>query len=105
MNTLPIVWVMMGLRFMGASPDQDGKWDWLPGGPYQTKEACLAAKAEVLNSESIHRVYLDCIPFKAIKQPPNNPDKYCETHQEWCTSERDRHPGARPAEHGDDPSK
>ena len=53
----------------------------LPGGPYQTKEACLAAKAEALNSESIHRVYLDCIPFKAIKQPPSNPDKYCEKHQ------------------------
>jgi hypothetical protein len=24
--TLSIIWVMMGLRFMGASPSQDGKW-------------------------------------------------------------------------------
>jgi hypothetical protein len=51
---------------------------------------CFAAKAEALNGERIHRSYLDCIPFKAIKQPPSNPDKYCEKHQEWCTSERDR---------------
>jgi hypothetical protein len=92
MNTLPVIWVMMGLRFMGASPDQEGKWLPYNFGPYQTKEECLAAKAEALNSERIHRSYLDCIPFKAMKQPPSNPDKYCEKHQEWCTSERDRHP-------------
>jgi hypothetical protein len=94
MNTLPVIWVMMGLRFMGASPDQD----WLPYnfGPYQTKEECLAAKAKALNGERIHRSYLECIPFKAIKQPPSNPNKYCEKHQEWCNSERDLHPNANP---------
>ena len=26
MNTLPVIWVLMGLRFMGASPSQEGKW-------------------------------------------------------------------------------
>jgi hypothetical protein len=93
MNTLPVIWVLMGLRFMGASPDQEGKW--LPNEQiYQTKEACLAAKAENLNGERIHRFYFECIPFGAIKQPPSNPDKYCKEHQEWCTSERDRHPSA-----------
>jgi hypothetical protein len=66
MNT----WVMTGLRFMGASPDQEGKWVPYNFGPYQTKEECLAAKAKALNGERIHRSYLDCIPFKAIKQPP-----------------------------------
>jgi hypothetical protein len=91
MSTLPVVWVMMGLRFLGAGPSEEGKW--LPYQiPYETKEACLAAKADALNSENIHRSYLDCIPFKAMKQPPSNPDKYCAKHQEWCTSERDRHP-------------
>ncbi len=65
MTTLPVIWVLMGLRTM---PDLDGKW--LPyNGPYQTEEACLAAKAQALNSERIHRSYLDCIPFKAVKQP------------------------------------
>ena len=74
---------------MTTLPDLDGKW--LPyDGQYQTEEACLAAKAQALNSERIHRSYLDCIPFKAVKQPPINPDKYCEKHQEWCTSDRDR---------------
>jgi hypothetical protein len=74
MSTLPVVWVMMGLRFLGAGPSEEGKW--LPYQiPYETKEACLAAKADALNSENIHRSYLDCIPFKAMKQPPSNPDK------------------------------
>jgi hypothetical protein len=79
---------MTGLRFMGAGPDQEGKWLTYQFGPY-------AAKAEALNSERIHRSYLDCIAFKAIKQPPSNRDKYYEKHQAWCTSERDRHPSAK----------
>ena len=31
-GSLSIIWVMMGLRFMGASPSQEGKWlpYWLP---------------------------------------------------------------------------
>ena len=62
MSTLPVVWVMMGLRFLGAGPSKEGKW--LPYQiPYETKEACLAAKADALNSKNIHRSYLDCIPF------------------------------------------
>ena len=93
MTTLPVIWVLMGLRFMGAGPSEEGKW--LPyEALYQTKEACLTAKAHNLDSERIHRSYLECIPFKAIRQPPSNPDKYCEKHQEWCTSDRDRHPSA-----------
>ena len=93
MTTLPVIWVMMGLRFRGAGQDEEGKW--LPyGAPYQTKEECLAAKVEALN-EPIHRSFLDCIPFKAIKRPPSNPGKYCEKHQDWCTSERDRQPNVK----------
>jgi hypothetical protein len=92
MSSLPVSWVLMGLRFMGASPEQEGKW--LPYQFYQTEKECLAAKVEALNGERIHRVYLDCIPIKVMKQPPSNPDKYCEKHQEWCTSQRDRHPNA-----------
>jgi hypothetical protein len=89
MTTLPVIWVLMGLRFMGASPSEEGKW--LPYEvPFQTKDECLAAKAQHLNTERIHRSYLECIPFKATKQPPRNPGDYCVKHQEWCTSERDR---------------
>jgi hypothetical protein len=45
MSTLPVVWVMMGLRFLGAGPSEEGKW--LPYQiPYETKEACLGAKAD-----------------------------------------------------------
>ena len=94
MNTLPVIWVLTGPRIMGASPSEEGKWQ-LYEAPYQTKEVCLDAKAQALNGERIHRSYLECIPFKAIKQPPSNPDKYCEKHQVWCTSERDRHPSAK----------
>ena len=62
---------------MGASSSEEEKWSPYEI-PYETKEACLVAKARDLNSERIHRSFLECIPFKAIKQPPSNPDKYCE---------------------------
>ena len=38
--TLPIIWVMMGLRFMGASPSQEGKMVALPIRPWPLRLAC-----------------------------------------------------------------
>lgn len=60
MLKLPIVYVMLGFRFLGA-PDPNPGWE--PMGVYATKAECMAAEEEVYKSEQIHRVSLKCVPY------------------------------------------
>ena len=89
MNTLPVVWVMMGLRFLGASPDEEGKW--LPYTlPYQTKEACFAAKAEALIASASIALTLIAFPLRPSSNPRAIP----------TNTARNTRSGARPSATG-----
>jgi hypothetical protein len=61
MLKLPIVYVMLGFRFLGA-PDPNPGWE--PMGVYATKAECMAAEEEVYKSEQIHRVSLKCVSYE-----------------------------------------
>lgn len=67
MLKLPIVYVMLGFRILGAPDPHPG---WQPLGAYETIAACMAAEEELYKSERIHRVSLKCVPYRTdVKLP------------------------------------
>ena len=69
MLKLPIVYVMLGFRIMGA-PDPNPSW--FPMGAYATKAACMSAEEEAYKSERIHRVSLKCVPYGTDVRAPKD---------------------------------
>jgi hypothetical protein len=66
MNTLPIVFVMLSFRILGAGDDLP---KWQVHNMFRTKAECVSSMKEVLASERIHRSRLECIPYAATKKP------------------------------------
>jgi hypothetical protein len=60
MLKLPIIYVMLGFRIIGAPEPNPG---WQPLGVYETEAACLAAEEEMYKRENIHRVSLKCVRY------------------------------------------
>jgi hypothetical protein len=68
MTTLPIVFVLVGIRFLGGGETGGGEdKEWYADSMFRTKAECLSSMKERLASERIHRVRFECIPYAATR--------------------------------------
>jgi hypothetical protein len=66
MTTLPIVFVLVGIRFLGGGEEPE---KWYADSMFRTKAECLSSIKERLASERIHRVRFESIPYADTKKP------------------------------------